>query len=61
MLKSLSDEDWKKKSMINTLNKEVNTIRHIVTDNVTTERKHLPKSNILSYHNILFLFLPFME
>lgn len=39
----------------------MNTVRHIVTDNVTAERKHVPKSNILSYHNILFLFLPFFE
>lgn len=35
----------------------MNTLRHIVTGNVTAERKHLPKLNILSYHGILFLFL----
>lgn len=51
----------KKISMIKILSKEMNTIRHIVTDNVTAERKHLPKLNILSYHDILFLFLPFLE
>lgn len=60
MLKLLSDKvtSWwwlKKKLVINILIKEIKTVR-VVTDNVTAERKQLPKLNILSYHNILFLF-----
>lgn len=45
------------KIVINILIKEIKTIRNIVTDNVTAERKQLPKLNILSYRNISFLFL----
>lgn len=46
MLKLLGDDDWKK-LVINILIKEIKTIRDIVTDNVTDERKQLPKLNIL--------------
>lgn len=61
ILKLLSDENWEKKKQlaIKISNKEMHTIRNILTDNVTAERKHLLKLNILSYHDILFLFLSF--